>query len=149
MTGRYLSATAQNTPSKTISAVVITDLKRAPPLVLPIKNRVLEEENTVFFSCFFRCRSCATTAAKLGRRDTQEIDMPSQRLAAAELSGGRVVALASDCKYGFRLAKGNLYCTLINVSENPDPYPERGIHEISLYIIPADSVASELRVIKQ
>ena len=75
--------------------------------------------------------------------------MPSQRLAAAELSGGRVVALASDCKYGFRLAKGKLYCTLINVSENPDPYPERGIHEISLYIIPADSVASELRVIKQ
>ncbi len=78
-------------------------------------------------------------------RDDREIDMPSQRYAAASLSDGRVLALASDCKYGFRLAKGNLYCTLINVAEHPDPYPERGIHEISLFILPADPVVSALR----
>lgn len=69
-------------------------------------------------------------------REAQELDMPCQRYGAAESPDGRVLALASDCKYGYRMAKGNLYVTLINTSENPDPYPERGIHEITLFIIP-------------
>lgn len=78
-------------------------------------------------------------------RKSQEIDMPSQTYAAAVLSNERALAIVSDCKYGFRLAKNNLYCTLINVAEHPDPYPERGIHEISLFLLATDAVASTLR----
>ncbi len=77
-------------------------------------------------------------------REAQELDMPCQRYGAAELSDGRVLALASDCKYGYRLAKDNLYATLINTADNPDPYPERGIHEISLFIMPAEGEAVTL-----
>lgn len=77
-------------------------------------------------------------------RTEQEIDVPCQRYGAAELADGRVLALASDCKYGFRLSKNDLYVTLINTSENPDPYPERGIHEIVLYVMPANPKAVEL-----
>lgn len=75
-------------------------------------------------------------------REAKEMDMPCQRYGAAEHSDGRVLALASDCKYGYRLAKNNLYATLINTADNPDPYPERGIHEISLFIMPAEGKAA-------
>lgn len=78
-------------------------------------------------------------------RETQEIDLPSQRYAAAEMKDGRVLALASDCKHGFRLSKGALYATLINVAEHPDPYPERGIHEVSLFVMPNTSSPATLQ----
>jgi len=77
-------------------------------------------------------------------RPDQEIDMPCQRYAAAEFQDGRVLTLAADCKHGFRLSGNELFVTLINTAEHPDPYPERGIHEISLFIMPAAAKAAEL-----
>ena len=77
-------------------------------------------------------------------RQGKEQDTPCQRYAAAEMSDGRVLALASDCKYGFRLSRGDLMVTLINTADNPDPYPERGIQEIDLFIMPAVADAAIL-----
>jgi len=73
-------------------------------------------------------------------RKAQDDDVPCQRYCAAELSDGRVLALAADCKYGFRYYRGDLSVTLINTGYNPDPYPERGVQDISLYVMaaPAD-----------
>ncbi len=42
--------------------------------------------------------------------------------------------LISDCKYGYRGADNTLALTLINSAISPDPYPERGIHNITLWI---------------
>ena len=72
-------------------------------------------------------------------RKEQEIDVVGLRYAAAELQENRVLTLASDCKNGFRLSEKELFVMLINTSEHPDPYPERGIHDISLYIMPANA----------
>lgn len=77
-------------------------------------------------------------------RTEQEIDVPCQRYGAAELADGRVLAIASDCKYGFRLSRNDLFVTLINTAENPDPYPERNMHNILLFIMAADPKAAAL-----
>lgn len=77
-------------------------------------------------------------------RTEQEQDVACLRYGAAKLRDGRVLALVSDCKHGFRLSEKELFVTLINTSEHPDPYPERGIHDISLYIMPAMADASVL-----
>ena len=70
-------------------------------------------------------------------RKAQDDDVPCQRYCAAELEENRVLALAADCKYGFRYYGGDLSVTLINTGYNPDPYPERGIQDISLFVLPA------------
>ncbi len=49
-------------------------------------------------------------------------------------SGRANVLLSSDCKYGYRGWKQNLALTLINSAASPDPYPERGIHRITLWL---------------
>lgn len=72
------------------------------------------------------------------RRKDQEMDLPCLRYSAAELADGRVLALVSDCKYGFRLSGGDLSVTLINTAYGPDPYPERGIHDIQLFLLAAE-----------
>ncbi len=47
----------------------------------------------------------------------------------------RNIAIVTDSKYGFRGTKnGELVSTLINTATSPDPYPERGIHEITLSV---------------
>lgn len=77
-------------------------------------------------------------------RQAKEQDVPCLRYAAAEMSNGRVLTLASDCKYAFRLSRGELSVTLINTADYPDPYPERGIQEIELYIMPEKADAAIL-----
>lgn len=42
--------------------------------------------------------------------------------------------LISDCKYGYRGTDNTLALTLINSAKDPDPYPERGIHQIKLWL---------------
>ena len=42
--------------------------------------------------------------------------------------------LISDCKYGYRGADNSLALSLINTANAPDPYPERGIHKITLWL---------------
>lgn len=68
-------------------------------------------------------------------RKEQALDVPCQRYGAAEQEDGHVLALVSDCKHGFRLSKKDLYVTLINSADCPDWYPERGIQDITLYIL--------------
>ena len=44
------------------------------------------------------------------------------------------IMLISDCKYGYRGADNSLALSLINSACAPDPYPERGIHNITLWL---------------
>ena len=60
----------------------------------------------------------------------------------------------TDCKYGFRGTSENgratLLSTLINSATSPDPYPERGIHEITLTLglLPACPAEREYAAVK-
>ena len=58
--------------------------------------------------------------------------------------------LISDSKYGYRGTDNTLALTLINSAVDPDPYPERGIHKITLWmgVCPADEkVAEEMAMV--
>ena len=48
--------------------------------------------------------------------------------------GDRAVALMADTKYGFRCAGSCAAVTLIRSAYDPDPYPDRGIHNIRLAV---------------
>lgn len=61
-------------------------------------------------------------------------DVPGIGSAAALRGDGSALTLVSDSKYGYRGEKGALTLTLINSSVSPDPYPERGIHHITLWM---------------
>jgi len=65
-------------------------------------------------------------------------DIPGLQYTAA-VNGQRALALITDCKYGYRGNEGNLSVTLINTACRPDPYPERGEHNIRLWITPSSS----------
>ncbi|MBQ6960185.1 MAG: alpha-mannosidase [Clostridia bacterium] len=67
------------------------------------------------------------------RRAAAWRDIPCLTFASAQ-NGGCALTLAADSKYGYRLAEGVLSCTLINSAGNPDPYPERGLHRITLWL---------------
>lgn len=86
---------------------------------------------------------CDVPAGVVWREDG-ELDTPCQRYMAAELQNTRVLALASDSKYGFRLSRGELSVSLINSSKEPDLYPERGVHDIKLFIMPSVADAKVL-----
>lgn len=66
-------------------------------------------------------------------REPNHIDLPGLQYAAAQ-DGERLLGLVSDSKYGYRGTEDCLTCTLINATYSPDPYPERGIHEIRLSV---------------
>lgn len=71
-------------------------------------------------------------------------DLPALTFAAAP-HGERAVYLSSDCKYGYRSWEGDLSVTLINSAGEPDPYPERGIHRITLWLGMADAQPAALK----
>lgn len=60
-------------------------------------------------------------------------DVPGLQYGMACRTENPCAILISDSKYGYRAAKQNLALTLINSSTSPDPYPERGIHRITLW----------------
>lgn len=66
-------------------------------------------------------------------RTARQIDVPGLSSAWA-VTEGTTAALICDCKYGFRLADNVLSATFINTSADPDPYPERGVHAIQLFV---------------
>ncbi len=79
------------------------------------------------------------------RRKAAWMDVPCLTFASAQ-NGSRALTLAADSKYGYRLADGVLGCTLINSAGNPDPYPERGLHRITLWLhVGNESPAALLR----
>ncbi len=68
-------------------------------------------------------------------RQGMQMDVPALTFGAAlDTASDRAVFLGADCKYGYRGSEEGLSCTLINATTNPDPYPERGIHNITLYV---------------
>ena len=71
--------------------------------------------------------------AGYAKRTARAMDLPALTY-AAPVSGARVPVIVTDCKYGFRLDRNELIATLINTAGGPDPYPERGIHAIELYV---------------
>ena len=77
-------------------------------------------------------------------RSACHMDVPCQSFAAAE-NGRRFLALGCDCKYGFRLSDGALTCSLINSAGSPDPYPERGLHRVTLWLHVGEKNAPALR----
>ncbi len=77
-------------------------------------------------------------------REPKPQDLPALTFAAA-VSGDRAAYLASDCKYGYRNWDGDLSVTLINSAGSPDPYPERGIHRITVWLGASQSDAVALK----
>lgn len=83
-------------------------------------------------------------------RDAAEIDRPGlSYIAAVEEGVSSYAGIVTDSKYGFRGVVRDgcalITSTLINSSVNPDPYPELGVHDISLAIglLPADPAERE------
>ena len=66
------------------------------------------------------------------KRECTSFDVPC--LGAMGILGeqGRIVALLSDTKYGFRCCDGMGQITLLRNAYNPDPYSDRGVHRIRL-----------------
>jgi len=76
--------------------------------------------------------------------ETGALDLPALTGACAE-SDSITAALITDCKYGYRLNGNVLSVSLINSACNPDPYPERGIHAIKLFIALTDGKAKSFK----
>lgn len=67
------------------------------------------------------------------RRGSVHNDVPALQYGLARRGENPGAILISDSKYGYRGEDRKLALTLINSSTNPDPYPERGIHQIVLW----------------
>ena len=80
-------------------------------------------------------QACIRTDVPAGSvlRPARDMDVPALTGACAEVDGV-TSALLTDCKYGYRLSEGVLSVSLINTACEPDPYPERGVHAIKLFI---------------
>lgn len=90
------------------------------------------------------CMSRMDVPAGVIDREPKPQDLPALTFAAA-VSGDRAAYLASDCKYGYRNWDGDLSVTLINSAGSPDPYPERGIHRITVWLGASQSDAAALK----
>ena len=62
-------------------------------------------------------------------------DVPALSLIGIEGKSDRLVGLISDSKYGYRYDNGLASVTLVRSAYDPDPYPERGIHDIRLGVV--------------
>lgn len=67
------------------------------------------------------------------RRDSLHNDVPALQYGLARREDNPCAILISDSKYGYRAEDQRLALTLLNSSTSPDPYPERGIHHITLW----------------
>lgn len=68
------------------------------------------------------------------RRSALHNDVPGLQYGLARRQENACAILISDSKYGYRAEGQKLALTLINSSTSPDPYPERGIHNITLWL---------------
>jgi len=64
-------------------------------------------------------------------RRPQHQDIPALRYCAA-LDGETALAMIPDSKYGYRAEEDALSLSLINTSNNPDPFPDRGLHTVNI-----------------
>ena len=84
-------------------------------------------------------------------RDEKQFDMPGNSYAVALPSSSKdlPVMVAADTKYGFRSIDNSITVNLIRSSYNPDPYPEYGVHYISIGVaIPDDTQNQTLSKIR-
>ena len=72
-------------------------------------------------------------------RGAPSMDIPCQTYLMPEGDSAKQVALLADTKYGYRFDKGEASITLIRSSYDPDPYPDRGIHNIKIAVAEADA----------
>jgi len=79
------------------------------------------------------------------RWDARHQDVPGLQYGAAVYDNGRAITIVCDCKYGYRGVDDSLAVTLINTSNDPDPYPERGKHKINLWVAVDDSCPKALK----
>jgi alpha-mannosidase len=79
-------------------------------------------------------------------REQRNGDIPALQYVSARRKEGNSISIVTDSKYGYRGYDNNLTSTLINTSTSPDPYPERGIHNIKLFVTvaPADAKGMEV-----
>jgi len=77
-------------------------------------------------------------------RPAREMDVPALTGACAKVEGV-TPALICDCKYGYRLSDNVLSVSLINTACEPDLYPERGIHNIKLFVALTDGKPASLK----
>ena len=56
-----------------------------------------------------------------------------------DVSNGRGVALASDCKYGYSVRDGRIGLSLLRSPLDPDPYADQGEHEFTYALIPHET----------
>lgn len=84
---------------------------------------------------------CDVPAGVISRIEHRH-DIPALNYTAA-MGDGVGLVMYSDCKYGYRAVDSKLSVSLINTAHIPDPYPERGIHNIRIAVgIPSDDKAS-------
>ena len=77
-------------------------------------------------------------------RKPQNLDMPCLQFCAAIRDNGSALAMIPDSKYGYRATAENLAVSLINTSNNPDPFPDRGLHTINIALAPSRDDAKVL-----
>ena len=66
-------------------------------------------------------------------RSQMELDVPANSYACAlNDAGGKSLALTSNAKYGFRTHNNQLHLTLVRAGTDPDPDPEKGLHEFTV-----------------
>jgi len=65
-------------------------------------------------------------------RSARNQDIPALRYCAAIRQDGSALALIPDSKYGYRAEENSLAVSLINTSNNPDPFPDRGVHMVNI-----------------
>lgn len=65
-------------------------------------------------------------------RDPRNQDIPCLRYCAAIRADGAALALMPDSKYGYRATEDALSVSLINTSNYPDPFPDRGLHTVNI-----------------
>ena len=78
-------------------------------------------------------------------RDGQNIDMPGNSYAVAlpSTNDELPVMVVTDTKYGFRTVDNSIAVNLIRSSYDPDPYPEYGIHHISVGVAIPDDLQNQ------
>jgi len=79
------------------------------------------------------------------RRPGRHQDVCGLQYGAAVYENSRAVAIITDCKYGYRGVDDSLSLTLINTANYPDPYPERGVHKINLWVAVEDNCPKALK----
>lgn len=77
-------------------------------------------------------------------RPPMELDVPTNGLSCAlNSAGGKALVLTSNAKYGFRTFDQTLQATLIRAGFDPDPDPEKGLHEFTVSLGVSDDVSGK------